>query len=65
MRKRTGQQFNWAGLRLIATIALLLCQVLTLRNEYLQQENKVLRSRIGRRVRFTDHERRSLVKRNA
>jgi len=52
---------NWAGLPLIATIARLLCRELTLQNEYLRQENKVLRSKIKGRIRFDDEERRSLV----
>ena len=61
MRKNTDQRLNWAGLPLIATIARLLCRELTLQNEYLRQENKILRSKIKGRIRFDDEERRSLV----
>jgi len=52
---------NWAGLPLIATVARLLCRELTLENEYLRQENKVLRSKLSGRIRFNDEDRRSLV----
>jgi hypothetical protein len=39
----------------------LLCRELTLQNEYLRAENKVLKSKIKGRIRFTDEERRTLV----
>jgi hypothetical protein len=61
MRKAPNQRSNWAGLPLIATIARLLCRKLTLQNEYLRQENKILRSKVKGRIRFKDDERRSLV----
>ena len=61
MQKDANPRFNWAGLALIATIARLLCRELTLQNEYLRHENKVLRSKIKGRIRFDDDERRSLV----
>jgi len=61
MRTDTRPNPNWTGLPLIATIARLLCRELTLQNEYLRQENKLLRSKIGGRIRFNDEERRSLV----
>jgi len=61
MQEGTNRHFNWAGLPLIATIARLLCRELTLQNEYLRLENKVLKSRIKGRIRFDDDERRSLV----
>ncbi|MFA5027795.1 MAG: integrase core domain-containing protein [Candidatus Methylomirabilota bacterium] len=61
MRTDAKSHSDWAGLPLIATIARLLCRELTLQNEYLRQENKVLRSKIKGRIRFDDEERRSLV----
>ncbi|HUT56410.1 MAG TPA: integrase core domain-containing protein, partial [Phycisphaerae bacterium] len=56
-----SRRFNWAGLPLIATVARLLCRELTLQNEYLRLENRVLKSKVKGRLRFTDDERRSLV----
>ena len=44
-----------------ATVARLLCRELTLQNEYLRLENRILREKIPGRLRFTDEERRSLV----
>ena len=61
MEKDTEGNFNWAGLSLIATVARLLCRQLALRNEYLRAENKILKSKVKGRIRFTDDERRSLV----
>ena len=61
MREAANRHFNWAGLPLIATVARLLCRELTLQNEYLRQENKILKSRIKGRIRFDDDERRFLV----
>ena len=45
MQEDANPRFNWAGLPLIATIARLLCRELTLQNEYLRQENKILKSK--------------------
>ena len=45
----------------VATVARLLCGKLVLENEYLRTENKILKSKIKGRIRFTDDERRSLV----
>lgn len=45
----------------MATITRLLCRELTLQNEYLRQENKILKSKINKRLSFTDEERRTLV----
>lgn len=59
--KKTQTTSRWSSLPVIATVARLLCQELTLQNEYLRAENKVLKSRIKGRIRFTDEERRSLV----
>jgi len=61
VQEATNQRFNWAGLPLVATVARLLCRELTLQNEYLRLENKVLKSKVKGRIRFDDHERRSLV----
>jgi putative transposase len=52
---------KWLSLPIIATITRLLCRELTLQNEYLKAENKILRSRIKSRISFTDDERRTLV----
>jgi len=57
----SSRRLNWAGLPLLATVARLLCRELTLQNEYLQAENRILKSKIKGRLRFTDDERRSLV----
>jgi len=43
-------------------ITRLLCCELTLQNEYLRQENKILKSKIKKRIVFTDDERQTLVK---
>ena len=45
---------NWLGLPVVATVARLLCRELTLRNEYLRVENRVLRSKLPGRIGFTD-----------
>ena len=60
VQEAPNQRFNWAGLPLIATIARLLCRKLTLQNEYLREENKILKSRIKGRLRFKDDEPRFL-----
>jgi len=52
---------RWLGPPVISTVARLLCRQLTLQNEYLRLENKVLKSKVQGRVRFTDDERRSLA----
>lgn len=52
---------RWLGLPVIATVARILCRELTLQNEYLCLENKILKSKIQGRIRFTDDERRSLA----
>ena len=41
---------HWAGLPVIATVARLLCRELTLQNEYLLAENKILKSKIKGRI---------------
>jgi hypothetical protein len=57
----SDQPDKWLSLPVIATIARLLCRELTLQNEYLRLENKILKSRLPGRIQFTDDERRSLV----
>ncbi len=52
---------KWLSVALIATVARLLCRELTLQNEYLKQKNKICRSKINKRINFTDDERRILV----
>jgi hypothetical protein len=52
---------KWLSVPLIATVAGLLCKELTLQNEYLKRENKILKSKIKKRISFTDDERRTLV----
>jgi hypothetical protein len=52
---------NWLSVPLIATITRLLCRELTFQNKYLRQENKILKSKIKKRLVFTDDERRTLV----
>ena len=61
MNKDTDVGFNLASLPVIATVARLLCRELTLQNEYLRAENRILKGRLKGRVRFTDDERRTLV----
>ena len=52
---------KWLNVPIIATITRLLCRELTLQNEYLRQENKILKSKIKKRISFTDDERRTLI----
>jgi hypothetical protein len=47
-------QNKWLSVPIIAAITRLLCRELTLQNEYLRAENKILKSKIGRGVDFTD-----------
>jgi len=49
---------DWAGLPMIATVARLLCQELTLQNEYLRLANRILEDKVSGRIRFTDEYRR-------
>ncbi len=42
--------FHWAGLPVIATVARLLCRELTLQNEYLRLENRILKEFAGESV---------------
>lgn len=52
---------SWSSLPVIATVARLLCRELTLQNEYLRTENKVLKAKVRGRIRVTDEDRRTLV----
>ena len=52
---------KWLSVPIIATITRLLCRELTLQNEYLRQENKLFKTKINKRIVFTDDERRTLV----
>ena len=61
MEKAVSRGPDWVGLPVIATVARLLCRELTLQNEYLLLENRTLKEKVPRRIRFTDEERRSLA----
>jgi hypothetical protein len=61
MEKTVERGLDWTGLPVIATVARLLCRELTLQNEYLRLENRVLKERVPGRIQFTDEERRSLM----
>ncbi len=63
MENPTNQKIanKWLNVPIIATITRLLCLELTLQNEYLRNENKILKSKIKKRIVFTDDERRTLV----
>ena len=63
MRKDTERRLDWMGLPVIATVARLLCWELTLQNEYLRVENRILKEKAEAkgRLRFTDEDRRSLM----
>jgi hypothetical protein len=52
---------GWLSLPIIATVSRLLCRELTLQVEYLQAENRILRSKVKNRVVYTEVERRTLV----
>ena len=62
MEKGPKRRFDSAGLPVIATVARLLCRELTLQNEYLQLENRTLKEKVSGRIRFTDEERRQLMR---
>ena len=63
MENAAGEKIRnrWLSVPIIATITRLLCRELTLQNEYLRHENKILKSKIKKRIVFTDDERRALV----
>ena len=62
MEKAVERGPDWVSLPVIATVARLLYQELTLQNEYLLLENRTLKCKVPGRLRFTDEERRSLAK---
>ena len=47
---------------MIATVPRLLCRELTLQNEYLRLDNRILKEQVPGRIRFTDEQGRSLVR---
>jgi len=59
--RRNG--IDWMGLPVIAVVARLLCRELTLENEYLRLENRIVKEKAqaAGRLRFTDEERRSVM----
>ncbi|MBN1817191.1 MAG: hypothetical protein JW828_07500, partial [Sedimentisphaerales bacterium] len=63
MENAAGEKVRdkWLSVPIIAMITRLLCRELTLQNEYLRQENKILKSKIKNRMVFTEDERRTLV----
>ena len=62
MAQDSPRRFNWAGLPVIATVARLLCRELTFENEYLRLENRILKEKVSRRIRFANEERRPLMR---
>ena len=45
---------KWLSVPIIASLTQLLCRELTLQNEYLRQENKLLKSKIKKWIVLTD-----------
>src|SRR3990170_3188074 len=45
MARNRGNGIDWMGLPMIATVARLLCRELTLENEYLRLENRLLKEK--------------------
>ncbi len=62
MRKDAERGLDWAGLPVIATVARLLCREPMPQNEYLRVENQILKAEVSGRTRFTDEERRPLMR---
>lgn len=52
MVKAVERGLDWPGLPVIATVARLLCRGLTLQNEYVRLENRILKEKVSGRVRF-------------
>ena len=52
---------DWMGHPVNATVVRHLCREVTLQNEYLRAENRILKSRVQGRIRFSEEERRSLT----
>jgi len=61
MEKAVERGLDWAGLPVIATVARLLCRELTLQNEYVRLENRILNEKVPARIRFTDEDGRLLA----
>jgi hypothetical protein len=61
MERDVERGVDWVHLPVIATVARLLCRELTLENEYLRLENRILKEKVSGRLRFSDEERRSLA----
>jgi putative transposase len=61
MEEAVERGVDWAGLPVIATVARLLCRELTLQNEHLRLESRILKEKVSGRIQFTDEERRSLA----
>ena len=62
MEEVVERRLAWAGLPVIATVARLLCRDPILQNEYLRLENRILKENVSGRIRFTDEERRPLMR---
>jgi hypothetical protein len=62
MANAVERGLDWVGLPVIATVARLLCRELTFQNECLRVENRILREEVSARIRFTDAERRPLMR---
>ncbi len=52
---------RWLSVPVIAAVTRILSKELTFQNEYLSQENTILKSKIKTRISFNDDERRTLV----
>ena len=57
-----ASRFYRTAARLIARIQKLFSQDLAKENDFLRQENKILRSKLGKRVPLTESDRRTLVR---
>ena len=62
MEKAVERGLDWAGLPVITTVARLLCRELTLQNECVRVESRIPREKVSARIRFTDEERRPLMR---
>ena len=52
---------SWINVPVIGLVARILCRELVLQNEYLKAENRILKSKVSKRLSFTDDERRTFV----
>jgi len=53
MEKTAERGLDWVGLPVIAGMPRPLCRELTLQNEYLRLESRVLKEKVWGRIRFT------------